>query len=387
MVRQRLPRQKSLLLQSHREGVSLLEIMVAMTLAIVMMGAIWSLANLLTRRHEGQIRLAEQGQITRSLHQRLTQDLNSLVTWDIQSAPTPVPEFSDGEMHLPAFPFYLLDNLHAAEVLQSSASATLTGTETELSLQVYIDPFEIAWQMYQEDDQEFARDEVVDDGSLRPSFTRRVRYSLVRPPSRENAAGNDSTKLDWEQLSEESGQPQAGFTREEWDNPADRSALERRGEGLDTSFDKSTVADSRRSPNIYEKNDSEPSAGYRVERIEEIAEAQFRYFDGRRWRRRWDSLQDGRLPHAILFQFSFAQRKSRHEDQEFETYSSISGDDLRDTEPEDEFDDLEIGELPTDERFEFAYLLRIQTPMSRHRQEMTPIGFGIASDNIRETQR
>ncbi len=337
----------------------MLEIIVAITLAMVMLGAVWSLASLLSKRYDAQLRLAEQNQITRSIQQRLLQDLNSIVylnqepTWSTETSRKDVNNF------FPLPNLFWPERLLESDLSKPSMAPAVTGNETELTFSIHTDSWEIAWNEYQRQTRTLAGDSSEMFLSPAPSLVRRVRYALVRAePSPESpAAGLD----DADPNEGEDDPPLIGLTREEWEETANAATWNRDSTGDDdralveteTSRSKTAVGEANRQ--------IERPAIHRLERIEEIANLRFRYFDGERWHRSWDSLQEGRLPCAILFQFSFVPKKSKSlketPDEQLESVTFPP-----ELEPESELEEPELAALLADERFEFDFLFRLQTP-------------------------
>lgn len=350
-----------------RNGVSLLEVIVAITLAMVMLGAVWSLASLLTKRYEAQLRLAEQNQITRSIQQRLLQDLNSIVYSNQE------PNWSTETSSKDVNNFFALPNLFWPERLlesdfsKPSVVPALTGDATELTFSVHTDSWEIAWSEYQQQARMLAGDSSARSPMPTPSMVRRVRYALVRA---EPLARSPTARLGADDPNEEEVDPPLiGLTREEWEETPHAATQNRESAG---NADRVLEKTRDQFADDEENRQMDRPATHRLERIEEIENLRFHYFDGERWHRSWDSLQEGRLPCAILFQFSFAPKKSKSSEQtpdaqlESVTYPS-------ELEPEPEIEEPEFAELIADERFEFNFLLRLQTPARVLQENKSPL--------------
>lgn len=284
-----------------RRGISLLEVIVAMALATVLLGSVWTLFQILTKRQLVELDRAETNQLMRSLHQRLTRDFNNLPAIDVRpraSSPAAVAldQFPGGRL---PWPYTVLES-PGSETLRLTV---LRGDRYQLTLGQFVEPAD--WDTQEEPDREADRDRLSkrDLQSTPPMMLKRVHYSLPRWPQADPAmvgTGEGFSEIDEDQDAESQGRV-TEFSREEtsmgptqlqttdadWQDPT----------GWVNNGDSSWPSFQQADPN----EESEPAANERqiVESVSDVKAAVWSYFDGQRWRRQWDSDLEQRLPVAI----------------------------------------------------------------------------------------
>jgi prepilin-type N-terminal cleavage/methylation domain-containing protein len=330
-------------------GFSLLEVIVAMALATVLLGSVWSLFQILTRRQAIEHRQAESNQLIRSLHQRFTRDLNNLPAIDRRVA-SPLPPAIDQDSTNGGslfWPFSFFDG-QTPEILSTSA-AVLRGDQSTLTLAQFVEPIE--WEHFHATTVESNQ-----PASARrsPPLLKEVVYYLPRWPMSEDNRESDSLEshLDSESQSlddndfgdEEPARPT--LVREETlPNGLSSSAIQSAVSGTteeDEFADQQSTRPGMPNQEFLEQDLQENGATVQRETLEDISVAAFAYFDGMHWRKTWDTDLEQRLPVAIRFRWRQSALPT--------TESSDSSGDFGTTMPPEELKRAESeGDLELDE--------------------------------------
>lgn len=319
------------------KGFSLLEVMVAMTLATVLLGAVWTLFQILTKRQTIEIEHAETNQMLRSLHQRLTRDLNNLPAIDRRAA-VPLPPVFDAESmpggRLP-WPYNVLDAAPSA----AAPATVLRGNRTSLSLLQFLEPME--WNSLDDQDEEPTTGQ---QSNQRAPLVKQVVYHLPDWPMADDSSDDEgfaSDSEDSEDSESEGRRDLSELVREELGmnqtvslDPSP-NGMESRQEDYFSNGDRDRNQAPESSPMMGAEPDvtdeSEPMA--RRESLNDIAVATFAYFDGRRWRNEWDTDLEKRLPIAIRFRWRQSAVPTANEGDSSSPFSDMA--------PPDEFVSIE----------------------------------------------
>lgn len=323
---------------AERRGFSLLEVVVAMALASVLLGAVWTLFQILTKRQAIELQRAEQNQLLRSLHQRISRDLNNLPA--IGAASRPVAKslvdpdlLTDGRL---PWPYSVVDATPALPVQAS----ILRGDQSSLSLTQYVEP--VDWQRPGDESEEDSDPR----GGREPqpwtqALMKRVVYQLPTWPSDESDKEPTLDEVASDEADEESqfANEPLQLTRTEYAEldfadvaTADDADWMSRG-----SATESPLRDSL-DPAIEDSgNESELTASQsQAEAVDGIAAAAWAYFDGQRWRSSWDTDLEGRLPPAIRLRWRFRPIATAAEELIDEDYTAAN--------PPDEFNPMSASE-------------------------------------------
>ncbi len=288
-------------------GFSLLEVIVAMTLATVLLGAVWTLFQILTKRQAIEIRQAETNQMRRSLHQRLTRDLNNLPAIDRRAAMSLPPVFDPESMpggRLP-WPYNVLETAPH----NSTSMTVLRGSQSSLTLSQFLEPGEWSTLNDQDDDTELGH-----QPTENPPLIKQVIYQLPTWPQTSDgptSANVESNSEDVNDIEGDVAQQTTTLVREEIlaASSNDHNSIAEWSDARKDDYfsDNENV----QNVNIIAARDGGPLNGEenasklnsRRETLDDISVASFAYFDGRRWRSEWDSDLEKRLPVAIRFRW------------------------------------------------------------------------------------
>ncbi len=314
-------------------GVSLLEVLVSITLAMVMLSSVWSLTSILTRRFESHLNISETNQMLRSLHQQLSHDFNSLmrqqsaavktsplesnaslvssstdsfasssvVTGSESQSPMISESFPSERLNQPIAPsdaFRQVDEFGQEFGVENFASAapltTLRGNPDQMTLIVFTDPVDLMLQGIRRQ-----RLSESDDRQSGNQQTKRIAFKKIRyfgmPASRDLLSGDNDFDADYGMESSLMDSPSASasfpeskllsrvLTREETDQ---------------------RLEDQRQPP--------------RIDSVSQITHFRFSYFDGFAWRSSWNSDQERQLPQAIKVDFNLTQPKRSQRSTEYD---------------------------------------------------------------------
>lgn len=333
-------------IRGRHQGVSLLEILVSITLTMVLLTSIWSLTDLLGRRFESQLQKAEANQVIRSLEQQLSRDLANLMNDSIAvNQPIgPIPAssrpladagitakenspqiLSDRSAATPSTSAYWPPSEGWQQLATSRASiTTLQGSSRQLEILVFTDPLDLKInQLLREPAETLPADGV--SSSISPlSLIRRIRYRGIPQPAVDSGAeAFDSGSDDGVNFPGERSSAEA-LARE--DSPFDP------GESLQTASEfperltpKSSVG-SGDGPRDEQDPESIQANRSDWERIPEIQDYRFSYFDGFQWRASWNSQLDRGLPQALRLEFNLRKIKSntRNRTRDRESFATTS---------------------------------------------------------------
>jgi hypothetical protein len=286
----------------YRNGFSLLEVVVAMALGMVLLGAVWTMFNLLTRRQDVELRQADRNQVTRALHQRLSRDLKSLVPILEQRPRMKLagPQELAFRRGAPLLPLPLPD----INPVEWETPIVFVGRESKLIMQVFIEPIEIeSLQTFEPLSSSASRR---DEAPPQIPVTKFICFEAgVNDPH--DDADAEPLSVDDSELFDESVSL-IGLTRREY--------LQLPPEELE-SIDVDQNDDSNELPklNRHERTDSDPvstdedteqqSAPILIETVEDIADLELAYYDGQAWTGNWDSRISNQLPVAVRVRYRF----------------------------------------------------------------------------------
>ncbi|MEQ1904205.1 MAG: prepilin-type N-terminal cleavage/methylation domain-containing protein [Pirellulaceae bacterium] len=288
-----------------RNGFSLLEVVVAMALGMVLLGAVWTMFNLLTRRQEVELRQADRNQVTRALHQRLSRDLKSLVPILEQRPRMKLagPQELAFRRGAPLLPLPLPD----INPVEWETPIVFVGRESKLLMQVFIEPIEIeSLQTFEPSSSSASRR---DEAQPQIPVTKFICYEagVDDPLDERGDADAEPLSVDDSELFDESV-PLIGLTRREY--------LQLPPEELE-SIDVDQNDDSNELPklNRHERTESDQafaneeteqqSAPILIETVEDIADLELAYYDGQAWTGNWDSRISNQLPVAVRVRYRF----------------------------------------------------------------------------------
>jgi type II secretory pathway pseudopilin PulG len=287
-------------------GFSLLEVIIATALATVLLGSVWSLFQILTKRQAIELRQAESNQLIRSLHQRLTRDLNNLPAIDRPPAAPHLAAFEqdalpDGQLF---WPFSLLDPQPSG--VSTRRATVLRGDQSTLTLAQFIEPVE--WEEITDSDDP-AGHRSLESKTL--PLIKEVVYQLPRWPVPDDEWSRETVESSSESLKddgEDSLLPK--LVREERLSSLSPGGIQSSARSVRTDDDELVDAKPNRSHprnqrdgNRDEDHKEEVHVPVQRETLEDISVAAFAYFDGSHWRTEWDTELEQRLPVAIRFRW------------------------------------------------------------------------------------
>ena len=286
-----------------RRGFSLLEVVVAMTLGMVLLGAVWTMFNLLTRRQEVEMRQADRNQVTRALHQRLAGDLKSLVPIleqrprlklanpqemafrrGVSMLPLPLPDVSPVEWETPI---------------------VFVGRESKLLMQVFIEPIDReALKIIESPPSNSSRSE---EFPPQIPVTKFICYEAGVEDLLDQQQDVDSQPLAAEGSAFfDELKPLIGLTRREY--------LQLPPEELG-AHDSDQSGESNEQPRFDRRQETGPDQDFAdeeqqagpilTETVEDIADLELAYYDGQAWTGNWDSRTSNQLPVAIRVRYRF----------------------------------------------------------------------------------
>jgi prepilin-type N-terminal cleavage/methylation domain-containing protein len=378
---------------SHARGFTVLELIVALTLGLVLLSAVWTMFRLFLRHEEVETAQMEKLQIVSSLHQHLSQELLNLFpagrTGPDAAAPSPpkvnLPLTGSPTPGFPFPPLNQFGGIKADEFLPqieqvqqptlNLGASSLVGDSTRLELTIFssTDDFDL-----DEPSGDLKPNSSLDAQDKPPRFpTKKVTYEFVAP--KDEFDSQTETDLIDDFAAEES--------EDESESSWSRIGLWRRESVASTG---STSQTSRKIDRTFEADFSEPAFDESAKRgntrraemesrelqsnsqIEEFAaeiiDLQFDYFDGRKWQSSWDSKKGNRLPVLVRVRFAVETRESLRQrkleersEKAFSKNPQISQDDdvaPSLTQDSKRFDSTE----PLDPNWDYQFLLFVSPP-------------------------
>lgn len=315
-------------------GVSLLEVLVSITLAMVILSSIWSLTTILNRRFESHLQIAESSQIVRSLHQQWTSDFNSLIRHEpidstiTQFIPDEPREGLEIQNRFPValpglfIPPPMWNNFSNVPSDRSDEGSfengfgyentvpVFQGGPTQMTLIVFPNPIDLLLEQMERQQAEETSLQTGESSVSRRKGFKRIRYYPTPFNELEEsefdfrdsydlsddgvpALGSDDTirfVLTREEADFEwglfAGQEESGFgTTDDFPSARDFS-----------SFNQSALETLPRSAKSSQQDS-----------IAEVSEYRFAYFDGYVWRSTWNSEIERQLPQAIRVDFNLTK--------------------------------------------------------------------------------
>lgn len=321
---------------STAKGFTVLELIVALTLGLVLLSAVWTMFRLFLRHEEVETAQMEKLQIVSSLHQHLSQELLNLFpagrTGPDAPAPTPPPvNLPSTGNPTPGFPFPLSNQfggIRADEFLPqieqvrqptlNLAASSLVGDSTRLDLTIFAstDDFDL-----EEPSSDLKSDSSLQAQDKPPrSPTKKVTYEFVAPKDDFDSRGESNSIDDFtaeeSEDDSESNSPQVGLWRRE--SVASTGSSSKASDhllrnSLDSEIGRPAFDDSpaRGKTRRAEMESLTSQSNSQVEEFAaEIIDLQFDYFDGRKWQSSWDSKKGNRLPVLVRVRFAVETRES-----------------------------------------------------------------------------
>jgi Prokaryotic N-terminal methylation motif len=359
----------------YRNGFSLLEVVVAMALGMVLLGAVWTMFNLLTRRQDVELRQADRNQVTRALHQRLSRDLKSLVPILEQRPRMKLagPQELAFRRGAPLLPLPLPD----INPVEWETPIVFVGRESKLIMQVFIEPIEIeSFQTFEPSSSSASRR---DEAPPQIPVTKYICYEagVDDPLDEHDSVDAEPLSVDDSELFDESV-PLIGLTRREY--------LQLPPEELE-SIDVDQNDDSNELPklNRHERTDSDPVSTDEdieqqtslTETVEDIADLELAYYDGQAWTGNWDSRISNQLPVAVRVRYRFLTKAEIAEAQAPVTdEGATTADRLSKTDRDRELVEEQMtSEFAEDEQpdFDVEYILLVKVrPVDRNAIPVAP---------------
>lgn len=271
--------------KTSRHGFTLLEVIIASSLAATLMLLVWSLFSVYSKLYDKGVEQATELQLVRSVMRQLRSDLHH--------ASAALMPTRDGFATVPSDGSVLVSDGENADHIPLPSGAQLLGTSTRLQMILRASSR--------------ANEHQPSPQTASDEFTTPDVYDLVEyvwhPRSDSLTRGNEV--LEEYELGQESTdverEPSAvGLTRRAtpWFLQNSERASERASE-----YAGSIDPRSETSLAVNPGTESWRPPVWREDAIPEVARLRFRYFDGTSWLGHWDSGQAGRLPVAIEIAF------------------------------------------------------------------------------------
>lgn len=282
--------------QRLRSGITLIELMIAMSLMTALLALVWSLFGTYSKLEQRGSRTAVRLQLIRSLHQQLQDDLQAIVVGQPGSASllseSPEPEAQANT--LPNGVFFIGEPTRLEFLRNSDAQDRMMGTRQLVSDTSGSNASQHS-QLYQNVLYEWVTDEptvYAQDFGLGAELDAeedRVSPEVEFPV--DTTSGLTRTERRW---SDSLGDSTAAYRQPSGEFVPDAQT---RLESIDTF----TVGASELSGAVGVNFDQ--PAPIAVDRVPEVVHWRFRYFDGLRWQSQWNSETTGELPMAIEVRF------------------------------------------------------------------------------------
>ncbi|MBI2479681.1 MAG: prepilin-type N-terminal cleavage/methylation domain-containing protein [Planctomycetia bacterium] len=330
--------------KTSRHGFTLLEVIIASSLAATLMLLVWSLFSVYSKLYDKGVQQATELQLVRSVMRQLRSDLHhaSAALMPTRDVFATVP--SDGSA--------LVSDREIADHIPLPSGAQLLGTSTRLqmvlrassranmhqpSLQTAIDEFttpavyelvEYVW--YPRSDSLTRGSEVLEEYELGQEST-----DVERAPG---AVGLTRRATPWFLQNSERAS----------DRPSEYAgSIDPRSE---TSLAVNPGTESLRPP------------AWREDAVPEVARLQFRYFDGTSWLGHWDSGQAGRFPVAIEIAFDL-QPEEQPDDELADEH--LDGEFVDEAALVDVKRDLAGGSAAGEYEHEYRFVIAVETATPR----------------------
>ncbi len=290
-------------------GFSLLEIIIAMSLGMVLLGAVWTMFNLLGRRQESELRQADRNQIIRSLHQRLTRDLKNLVALDDLLEQSLPDHSSDVALfRIGASEFQVPVPVPSASS-PTQPTVVLSGSSAQLELEVFIEPLETIESGAVLDSDHTGKESVISEGPV----TKQICYELGLADEAAAFAidrASASTKSTSRRPSVDQEIAQGLVRRESIIDPREPLGAEVESDDRESWPDQLSNFFGKNFDQTAERTPVVSRVTVMRDHLPDIVAVRFAYFDGRSWLSRWNSRDQNRLPIAIRVQFCFLKPES-----------------------------------------------------------------------------
>ncbi len=281
-----------------------------MSLGMVLLGAVWTMFNLLGRRQESEMRQADRNQLIRSLHQRLTRDLKNLVALD-DSLEQPLPDHTADValFRIGASGFQLPVQVQSASS-PTQPTVALSGSSAHLALEVFVEPLETIESGTTLDSDNTRKESVIFEGPA----TKQVRYELGLADEAaafaiDRAPASTKSTSRRPSVDQETGQ---GLVRvESIIDLRDPMSAEVESDGKESWPDQLSNFFGKNFDQTAERNSVVSRVTLMRDHLPDIVGVRFAYFDGRSWLSRWNSRDQNRLPVAIRVQFRFLKPEPR----------------------------------------------------------------------------
>ena len=327
---------------STPKGFTVLELIVALTLGLVLLSAVWTMFRLFLRHEEVETAQMEKLQIVSSLHQHLSQELLNLFPAGNTGpdAPTPTPPKVNLPLPgspTPGFPFSLPNQFggnRADEFLPQPdqvqqptldlGASSLVGDSTRLELTVFASTDDFDTEEPTSDVKPNSSLDGQDKPPRSPSKT--VTYEFVAPREELDSQGitalNDDFAAAESEEDSQSNSTRIGLWRRESvastasTAPNSQTSNNLGRNSVDFDFGQPAFNDSLSSPDTRrdEMESLNLQSNSQIEEFaSEIIDLQFDYFDGRKWQSSWDSKKGNRLPVLVRVRFAVETRQSLRE--------------------------------------------------------------------------
>lgn len=339
-------------------GFTVLELIVALTLSLVLMAAVWTMFNTMIRRQEVDTARTDRVQIVRGLHQILTRDLQQIVPPAATRQPDAggVPIDEGIALFMQPSPFGdVRRNSRNSNVAEGLVS--LKGTRERLELTVLADTTEVV-----EADRSLPGDGGMESESSHPREGGSGAYRSIVYHWRPFPGSGDSLDDELVAPSDHVSEVQGLFRQES--SRADRAGAANQSERSDRS--ERTSRAHRTEPTFSRRNDqdADPSAETvtpEEEQVSEVIRCEFSYFDGRGWRESWNSTESLQLPRAVRVRLDLETRRDRREKLAQRADSSSGSPVLADDSWPTPSDPLfPRSELETEQPFDFEFLILLR---------------------------
>ncbi len=270
---------------TRRNGFTLLEVIIASSLAATLMLLVWSLFSVYSKLHDKGVHQATELQLVRSLMRQLRSDLHH--------ASAAMMPTRDGFAAEPSDAAAIVSDGEHADPMSLPSGAQLLGTSTRLQM--------VLRASSRVNEHESSRQTASDELTI-PDVYEVVEYVWHPRPDSLMHGGEVLEEYEFGQESAEveSEPGAAGLTRRvtPWFHQNSDQANEGPSENAVPIDPRSET-----SRAVNPETQSMRRASRREDAVPEVARLRFSYFDGSSWLSHWDSGQSGRLPAAIEITF------------------------------------------------------------------------------------
>ncbi len=373
-----------------RGGFSLLEVVVAMTLGMVLLGAVWTMFNLLTRRQAVELRQADRNQVTRALHQRMSRDLKSLLSILEQRPRMRLqgPQEMAFRRGAPMFPLPLPD----VSPVEWETPVVFVGRKTKLIVQVFIEPVETESLMtYQFPS---TRSKRGDKPAEQIPVTKFICYEAGVEHHHDKTNELDSPPSIAGSSSFEESPLLIGLTRSEYLQLPPEELEVNQGAQADEPNRTQRLnrhENSEADPEPKEEEPDQQNVPYLVETIDDIADLELAYYDGQAWTGNWDSRTSNQLPVAVRMRYRFLTKAELAEVQSATNEDEVTNA-IRESTPDEARDSEEelLNSEPAEEEkpvfdVEYVFLVKVR-PVDRNANPVSQ-NFGDEKKSKETTRR